>query len=305
MWLRLCAVLSASLLMSVSGAVIAPSSIRAQDSTAEAGSGDAPAGDAPAEDPSDLAGGSDPSVELTDQQALTAEQMGVEDTQSGTDPREDPNEGYMFLGLGLYAWIVPSFILELFTDEAPGAVNPFIGAEFTYRKDGFDIIGSVYWAGGFVEGPFRGSGDPLEDTEIIDSNLQAILLTARFMWSTDFNEYVSLQYGVGVGLGFVFGDLVRTEAYPDANNEFQPCEGPRTPNERYCDATSVGDGENGGHFGVKARNWGNGGNVPIVVPWLYLPTIAVRIKPIKQMMIRVEGGVGLGFFVGGNISYGF
>jgi len=41
------------------------------------------------------------------------------------------------------------------------------------------------------------------------------------------------------------------------------------------------------------------------VPWLALPHLALRFKPIKQLMMRVEGGFGLGFFMGASAAYGF
>ena len=46
--------------------------------------------------------------------------------------------------------------------------------------------------------------------------------------------------------------------------------------------------------------------VPPVVPWLALPHLALRIKPIKQLMFRVDLGFSvLGFFTGVAVNYGF
>ena len=37
-----------------------------------------------------------------------------------------------------------------------------------------------------------------------------------------------------------------------------------------------------------------------------LPHVAVRIKPVRQFQIRIDGGYGLyNFFFGGSIYYGF
>ena len=36
-----------------------------------------------------------------------------------------------------------------------------------------------------------------------------------------------------------------------------------------------------------------------VLPWLALPHLALRIKPVRQFMMRVDAGFGLGFFFGG------
>lgn len=247
---------------------------------------------------------------LGDEQAVVSERLGVEEHRDSTDPYEDPTEGYFFAGLFYRHIFVPSFLLELFTDDSTAASNPAFGAELTYRKDGFDIVGSLWWASYAVEGPFRAAGDPVQDTEFIDSNLSVLFLSASFLWSTPFNDIFALEYGVGVGLGVVLGSLNRTEAYPsdgnDAVNGYAPCDDPGTPNVEYCDGPPVRgfcDGE-GGHYCEEGK-WSDGGDVPNVVPWLAVPQLALRIKPIRQLMIRIEGGFGLGFFLGGALNYGF
>ena len=42
------------------------------------------------------------------------------------------------------------------------------------------------------------------------------------------------------------------------------------------------------------------------MPWVTLPHLAVRFKPIHQLQIRIDGGYGLyNFFFGGSVAYGF
>ena len=50
-------------------------------------------------------------------------------------------------------------------------------------------------------GPFLANGDPPDDVEIIDSNLRAVLVGTTFLWSTMFNDYIGLEYGLGLGVG--------------------------------------------------------------------------------------------------------
>jgi hypothetical protein len=255
----------------------------------------------------------DASVELSDEQALTEERVGTEVVRDSTDPFEEPLEGYYFLGIMYRHWIVPSFLLHLFVDEAVTGSNPGVGVQFTYRKNNFDIIGSLWWMGGYAEGAFRGPGDPVSDTEWIDSGLSALWASATFLWSTPIDDagIFAFEYGIGVGVGVVFGDLVRTEAYPlPGNDGFAPCEGvgmaPQNPAEAgFCEGPSVGDGETGGHYNVVARKWTDGGSVPNVMAWLEIPHLALRIKPIKQLMMRIEAGLGLGFYAGASAAYGF
>lgn len=242
---------------------------------------------------------------IGDEQAIVSERMGTEEARDSTDPWEDPQEGYYFAGLFYRHIFVPEFLLNLFLDESTGTSNPAFGGEVTYRKDGFDIIGSLWYASYAVDGAFRASGDPDGDTEIINSELGVLFVSASFLWSTPFNDIFALEYGVGLGLGVVLGDLIRTEAYPDGGG-YSACSAPNSPvGAPYCDGPPVRDGEDGGHYNVEARKWSDGGDVPNVVPWLAVPQIALRIKPIKQLMMRIEGGFGLGFFLGGAINYGF
>ena len=251
---------------------------------------------------------------VNDEQVLTEEQLGVEAAHDSTDPYEDPHRTYMFLGsFYRHTWL-PQFMLNLFTDEAVGTDNPSVGLEFIYRKDGMDIITSLYWMRSHAYGPFLGPGDEPSEVEIIDSSLSAIMVGATFLWSTAFNDIVAFQYGIGLGIGGVYGDLVRTEAYPDDDNSmdgsaggFAPCAGPSDPNGgAFCDPTSVRDGESGGHYGIKAHRWHQGGSVPFM--WFRAaPQIALRVKPIRQLMFRVDAGFDLfsGFFVGGSVDVGF
>lgn len=289
-------------------ALVLPSTVAAQDAATMA----APPPEEPASQP--------PPAEVADEsleeeQVLTEERVGVEQARESTDPYEDPEQGYFFLGAFYRHLFVPSFLQNLFLEESPSVSNPSGGIELTYRKDNFDIVGSLWWASYAAHGPYRASGDPETDVEIIKSELSAIFLSGTFLWSTPFSDVVALEYGLGIGVGLVLGDLERTEAYPDDGpgnfDGFSACQGPGNPDATitgdplYCDATSVRDGERGGHYRVIARKWTDGGDVPNVVPWLAIPHIALRIKPIHQLMFRIEGGFGLGFFLGGSASYGF
>lgn len=243
---------------------------------------------------------------LGDEQVLAEERLGVEQARSGTDPYEDPTAPYYFLGVAYWHTFTPSFILNLFTDESTKTNNPGIGLQFTYRKDAFDIVASVYYQTYAVNGPFRGAGDEDTETEFIDSDLKMVAASVSFLWSTDFTDWFAIQYGIGLGVGGVFGDMIRTEAYP-VGNGWERCVGPSNPPNAYCDPTSVEDGEEGGHFGARARRWTQGGSVPNVWFRASLPHLALRFKPIKQLMIRVDGGFDLfsGFFVGGSLNFGF
>jgi hypothetical protein len=250
---------------------------------------------------------------LSDEQALYAERTGVEQHRDSTDPIELEGENYYFFG-PLYRQIfVAPGIVELFVDRAMPVFNPGVGGEFTYRKNGFSIGANVWWQDLSFRGPFLASGDPDENTEFLNSNWQSIFASASFLWSTEFNKYIAFEYGLEAGLGVITGDMTRTEGYPNNGpgsvNGFSPCSGMNMNPIGYCGATSSGgltdaDGENGEHYGVVARKWSQGGSVPNVVPWL-TPRIGLRIKPIRQIQIRIDTGFMGFFFFGGSLSYGF
>lgn len=248
---------------------------------------------------------------LSDEQVLTQEQHGIGTVRSGTDPYEDPAATYYFLGFAYWHTFTPSFIIELFTDEATRARNPALALQFTYRRNSFDIVTSLFYQSYAVNGPFRGAGDPPNETEIIDSSLKALFVGVDFLWSTDFTDWFAIQYGIGLGVGVVLGDMIRTDAYPSTGagsiDGWARCTGPTGTPAGFCNGPAVADGETGGHFGVRARRWTQGGSVPNVWFRAALPHLALRFKPIKQLMIRVDGGFDLfsGFFVGGSLNVGF
>ena len=67
----------------------------------------------------------------------------------------------------------------------------------------------------------------------------------------------------------------------------------------YCDFTND-------HYGAYAEpSWAHGGSKPFIVPWLALPQIGFRYKPIKQFEARFDAGFSIsGFFLGLAASYG-
>ncbi|MDH5491102.1 MAG: hypothetical protein OEY14_04055 [Myxococcales bacterium] len=234
--------------------------------------------------------------------------------RSQSSPYEDPRSEYLFLGAFYRHSFVPHFMLGIFLDDTTAANNSQLGLELTFRSDGFDIVTSLYYAGFSAYGPFRATGDPATDVEMIDSSLWALMGGATFLWSTAFNDVVAFEYGLGIGLGAIFGELRRTEAFPSTNEGapgyaygFEPCSGVGVPNPAYCDGPSAADGEYGGHYDVRARSWLDGGSVPVIWVRMALPHLALRIKPVKQFMMRIDGGFDIfsGFFVGLSLNYGF
>lgn len=290
-------------------ALAAPAVTRAQDAN---GNASAPSADSSMTPPAGSDSTGDPS--LSDEQALANEGgRGATPQRDSTDPFEDPHEGYYFVGLMYRQTVVPQFMQNLFVDGGTTVSNPGFGGQFEYRKNHFSILGNLWWQDFAFNGPYREAGDPATNTEILDSSWSILFASAAFLWSTPFNDVVAIEYGLDVGLGVVLGNGIRTEGFStDGNQTFTACNGAgdmRDTSRGYCTAPVSGgatdlDGQDGEHYGVVARKWSDGGSVPNVIPWLGLPHIALRIKPIHQVQIRLDGGFFGGFWFGASLSYG-
>ncbi|MBC7170855.1 MAG: hypothetical protein H5U40_00420 [Polyangiaceae bacterium] len=265
---------------------------------------------------------------IGDEQALYEEQVGTEERYGRAHPHEEPGRGYNFLGAFYRHHFLPRFIPELFLDAAPSENFPQFGVEFTHRKNGFDVIASIYYADFSGSGPVLAKGDPLTDVEWFDSELYAVMGGVTFLWGTQFSDWFAIQYGLGVGVGALLGDLRRTEAYPTTNG-YARCVTPTAPGlpgsaqadvpfdgsgsvSDYCGApnstttTTDADSETGEHYGVRAERWLDGGSVPNL--WFrFAPQISLRIKPMHHLLFRIDGGFDVfsGFFVGGAAAVGF
>jgi hypothetical protein len=123
--------------------------------------------------------------------------------------------------------------------------------------------------------------------------------------------------GGGVGIGVVAGSLYRNQVSPtgasiDPNNPGSaiPCAAPGIPGTvapsgiPYCDASNK-HYPNGGQALYSEPSWAGGGSKPIVFPWLSLPQLSFRYKPIRQVQLRADFGFSMtGFFFGMSAAYG-
>lgn len=220
------------------------------------------------------------------------------------DPKTPP---VWWFGAYFQGAFVPSFMLNLFLDDAPTVSNVGVGITATHRnKDGMSFVIGLGYAGyGFV-GPFRISGDPEQDTEMLDSSLALLHLRGQMLWSTDIvDNMLSFEYGVGLDIGVVLGEMRRTEAYRDQSGTFQKCLGPGVPNPLYCDIPqALGAGSDaydayGAHYNVVEKR------VPPVALIPMLPALALRYTPIPELAIKLDAAFGLmQFAVGLSASYG-
>jgi len=260
------------------------------DATPEAAKPDAPAGEA---------GGPDDPAKGEKNAALVA------DAEAGGSAVELPGKTYRAVGLRYRAVIVPKFMMNLFGDGGRTVLANGFGPEFTIRKDAFEYDFSAWYTSYAMDPtPFKASSDGAEAWEIVESHIKVLYVTADFLWSHDIAPEFAFNYGLGAGIGFVWGDLFRTQAYPGtgANNStgagYKPCIAAGNPDPNFCGT------DNNHYAGYTEPSWSNGGSKPIVFPWLVLQT-GVRWKPHKNFIARLDAGFGTsGFFLGLGADYG-
>ncbi|HEX3773880.1 MAG TPA: hypothetical protein VHV51_05405 [Polyangiaceae bacterium] len=233
------------------------------------------------------------------------------DTDADSSPVELPGKTYRAVGLRYRAVIVPKFMMNLFGDGGATVVANGFGPEFTIRKDGFEYDFSLWYASYAMDPtPFKASSDGAEAWEIVQSHLKVLYITSDFLWSHEIASEFSVNYGLGAGLGFVFGDLNRTQAYPGsgANSStgagFLPCAGPGNAPANPSAGGQYCGNDNNHYNGYAEPSWANGGSKPIVFPWLALQT-GLRWKPHRNFIARLDAGFGTsGFFLGLGADYG-
>ncbi len=261
-----------------------------------AGADDGPGEDAPisASDPATGKRGKD----AVDPTVLDAQRQ----SEMADSPVELPNQTYYFVGARYRGIIVPKFMMNLFGDGGTTVYVNSFGPEFAVRKNNMEYNFSAWWADySMSPTPFKASSDPDQSFEIVESKLNVLYLTSDFVWTHPLSPVVGLNLGMGAGFGFVWGDLLRTQAYRDANHKLQPCAGPNDPaalDPTYCTS------ENDHYAGYTEKSWADGGSKPIVFPWLAVQT-GLRIKPHRNFAMRLDAGFGVtGFFFGAGADYG-
>jgi hypothetical protein len=230
--------------------------------------------------------------------------------QSYFDPHELEGESYHHVGVFARGIIAPQFIQNLFVQGGLTALNVGVGGFYNYRKDGLNIIAEVWWAGFYGTGPFAALNESLDAMEMVESELQVVFGSIALMWSITLTSWLAIEVGLGLGFGGVFGGLYRTEAYPEGSG-WTACRGPDDPNDpaNYCDAREGTEANAEGHYqrvDGTPNPYNFSGGVPPLWFWIDLPRVAIRIKPLRQIQIRVEGGfAAYAFHFGSSLAFGF
>ena len=120
-------------------------------------------------------------------------------------------------------------------------------------------------------------------------------------------SWFEIQYGTGVGLSAVGGDLYRTQVTPSAGGGYQECSQAERGRTAYCDASNDHYvNADGTRFSEPRLTASPSGSIPPVVPWLSIPHLALHFRPHRNFDVRVDGGFALiGFYSGVAMHYVF
>jgi hypothetical protein len=235
-----------------------------------------------------------------------------------TDVREKKGQSYYFVGLDYRVTIVPKFMVNLFVDEGATFVSNSAGIHFEVRKDNFSIIPALR----FVEYGFdpvlflekgKNAADP-GNWSSVRSTLKGVFATVDLLWSTPVaKDIFAIEYGFGVGIGVLFGDLYNNWVTTQ-NNGTTPLQSSSGANYYRCRSETEGPGcakANHQNATIAKVNdyseptWAGGGSIPNVFAHLAIPQIGFRLKPIKNLQFRFSTAFTLtGFMFSFGLDFG-
>lgn len=232
-----------------------------------------------------------------------------------TNVEEVPDRSYFFIGLRYRGNVIPGFILNMFVDEGKTIYTNMVGAEFDIRRNGFSLIPSLTFhelGTGNILFKQKNTKDIPGNYSLVNSGMKVIYAQVDLLWSTKISKNVEFEYGAGFGLGTVFGDLENNWVQDDPNGKYTSETGKRfsrcatvLPAGTGCNKADHQNSEVDKVGGYKEKSWFDGGSKPVLFPWISVPQIGLRIKPIKQFVARLGIGFALtGFWFGLSGQYG-
>ncbi len=223
--------------------------------------------------------------------------------------RKPDGSTQLLMGVRYRALITPKFLINMFGVDGGRTVllhgvGPEIGGYFGKTSDGFMVLFSPWYVGyGLDETPFKGKNDNDTAWEIVESRLKMWYLTVDAMWDHKLPvKGLSVDVGLGAGLGLVTGKLNRNEAFQDDTDPDIDAD-KDWPNLSKCDDPGIT--ENGIPDEVQCPSDGDYGSADRwpVYPWLNFQT-GLRYQPVDEFVGRLDIGLGSsGFWIGLGADY--
>jgi hypothetical protein len=234
-----------------------------------------------------------------------------------SDTYEDPLKRYYFVGLRYRGDVIPKFLINAFVSGGTTIYSNAAGIELDSRKDGFStVFGLSFQNYGTGDMLFLQKGkDPTDPANysVVNSGLSAIYASVDLLWSLpiDSSHHWDFEYGIGVGLGVLFGNLEDNWVFGGPNNPTGPYSS--LSQVRQCqtqgDAPSCTTGSHQDANTAKVGHYiepaGIAGPRPILFPMVNFPQLGLRYKPVKEFEARLGVGFSLtGFWFGISGDYG-
>ena len=213
------------------------------------------------------------------------------------DVEELASKRYLFIGAHYRGTIIPKFMLNLFVDGGETVYSNSFGIDFDIRKDGFSIIPSLTFAEygtGDIVFKEKNTKDIAGNYSLVNSSLKAVYANLDLLWSAKLSKNIDFEYGAGIGLGVVFGSLKNNWVSRDPQGNFTACAAVGAPGTG-CNKADHQNSSTDKVGGYVEKSWFDGGSRPAIFPWISVPEVGLRFKPIKQF----EGRLGLGFSMTG------
>ena len=209
--------------------------------------------------------------------------------------------GSTWIGARYRGVVIPKFVMNAVAEGGRSLVVPGGAVTLTVPTTSFDVTIAIgYLSYRMADAPFKPSGTPDTEWELVSSDLQALTASVDLMWRfpLDAAKVWTFRLGGGVGAGWTFlGDMSRTQAYP-ANGKvgdpytYLPCKGPNNPGGtfRYCNTL---DKDATRYPGYTEPNWFNHGIRPLIFPWAVLPEIGLTWRPTPRFAVDLETGISI------------
>ena len=223
------------------------------------------------------------------------------DATGGPPPKAAPpstGDVEHWLGFGVRGIVMPQFLVGAAGEG--GRTFFFPGGEVRYsaRLASVDVEPSLaimsYGTGTF---PFKASGTPDTEWELVESDLLAMNLALDVLYRVPLTDSGSVEFRIGAGFGIgwaFFGEVYRWQSYPEDLQpgdpaEYKKCKAPNDPpgSFRYCNQLD----KDADRYGAPDPWWGDGGVRPTVYPWISLPQLGFAFRPAESMFLDVQVGL--------------
>ena len=234
---------------------------------------------------------------------------------TSTTSKRSPGRRYFFVGLRYRGNVIPQFMLNLFVDEGKTIYTNMIGVEFDLRKDGFSLIPALSYhelGTGDILFKQKNTNDIPGNYSLVNSGMKVVYATRRSALVDEDLEERRVRVRRRLRprrrlrrpreqLGATDAERAARRPTRQALHAVRPSSRPGTGCNPPTTRTPSVDKVNG----YKEPAGSAAARSPPLFPWIAVPQIGLRFKPIKNFVARLGIGFALtGFWFGLSGQYG-